>query len=179
METTVKGRTRNRLTVLYMLRSAGMRLLEEQITRISCDLSLMEIIDVKMCIAELRDGGLIAEREAINGVFFVLTPTGENSLDFYTKEINWSSRQKIDDYMRSHREELEMETRIFVEYFRITDSKYRVNMRVMDGDITMFEVGLLATSKTEAAKMADGWRRNAMKVYTAACEAIFAGEQED
>jgi hypothetical protein len=80
--------------------------------------------------------------------------------------------------MKKNGSKLELEARLFAEYFRITDNKYRVNMRIMDEEVTMFEVTLLASSKMEAAKMAEGWKRNAMKVYAATCDAIFAGDGE-
>ena len=178
MEVTKQGRLKNRLAVLFVLKTSPTRLSEQQITQVSCDLNLMEMIDVKLTITELAENGLADVRESINGNFYSISKTGENTMEFYEKELNWSTREKIREYMKKNGSELELEARLFAEYFRITDNKYRVNMRIMDEEVTMFEVTLLASSKMEAAKMAEGWKRNAMKVYAATCDAIFAGDGE-
>ncbi len=174
MEVTKRGRLVNRLSVLFIIKNAPISINEKQVVEVCLDLNLMEIIDAKLTLSDLSENGLIDVRESINGDFFSVSPTGDNTLEFYEKELNWSTREKIREYMKENAASIELESRVFVEYFRVTDNKYRVNMRIMDENVTMFEMTLLASSKMEAAKISEGWKKNAMKVYAAACDAIFA-----
>ena len=74
--------------------------------------------------------------------------------------------------IRDSREDIRMDSQLYTEYMRITDDKYRVNLRLMENDIIVFEVSFFANSKEEADRYCSKWRKNALAVYAKTFETL-------
>ena len=90
---------------------------------------------------------------------------GASTLELFQKELPFSKREAIDAYARQNKDRLRLESQLFAEYLQIGENQFRVTLKLMEKDVPAFELSLLTTSKAEAARIAEGWRRNALEVY--------------
>ena len=179
MQVNPKHIARNKLSILFMLKSCGLELRENQLIRLVADFSVMEYFELMRTLAELQKDGFIAITPSLAGSLIGITELGVTTLDFFKRELSYTWREKIDAYMEAHRAELRLEAKLFTEYYRIDDNEYRVTLRIIERNIPSFEVTLICTSKEEADRFARGWMKNAVDVYGAAVTAILKNTPMD
>lgn len=155
----------NKLLLLYLLKQSGMSLSELQIVRIMTELSFMGYFDLKECIFELEQGRHIHARITPQTTAYEITEAGSNMLDVLIDDLRLSFRETVNEYLAAHRTELEMESQFVGEYIKLSENEYRVILKILEHDRTIFEINSLVYSKSEAQKIIDNWPNNAIAVY--------------
>lgn len=155
----------NKLLLLYLLQQSNMVLSELQLMRIMTELSFMGYFDLKECIFELEQGGHIYVKTTPQTIAYGITEIGTNMLDVLLDDLRLSFREAVDAYLKEHRSELEMESHILGEYIKLSENEYRVILKVLEHDRTIFEISSIVYSKTEAQSLVDNWRKNAISIY--------------
>ena len=86
-------------------------------------------------------------------------------LNVLVSDLRLSFRETVDAYLKEHRSELELESQLVGEYIKLAQNEYRVILKVLEHDRTIFEINSIVYSKTEAQKIVDNWRKNAVSIY--------------
>lgn len=162
----------NKLLILYILECANTKVSDLRLIQLCNELSLMGYFDLNSALHDLVENHLIEQRNSVNGTFYEISDVGQTTLEFFHKEILYSKRTKIASYCEEHREDIRMDSQLYTEYMRIADDKYRVNLRLMENDIIVFEVSFFANSKEEADRYCSKWRKNALAVYAKTFETL-------
>lgn len=155
----------HKLLLLYLLRQSGMALSELQLVRIMTELSFMGYFDLKECIFELEQGGHISARVTPQSTAYQITEAGSNMLEVLKNDLRLSFREAAEEYLTKHRSKLEMESQFVGEYIKLSENEYRVTLKIMERDRTIFEIDSLVSSKREAQRVVDHWPKNAIAVY--------------
>lgn len=155
----------NKILILYLLNELDIKLKDDQIIRILCENEWMSYFDYKRCMIALTENHMIDENQFINGLFYNINDIGKSTLEYFTKELPFSLRTKIKDYCKENKDDLECEARIFAEYYAIGDDEYKVIMKIMENNITIFEIDLLAYSQASAQKYIDAWKKRANELF--------------
>ena len=155
----------NKLLLLYLLQKSGMALSELQLVRIMAELSFMGYFDLKECIFELEQGGHLYSKMTPQNTVYGITEAGENMLNVLVNDLRLSFRETVDAYLKEHRGELELESQLVGEYIKLSQNEYRVILKVLEHDRTIFEINSIVYSKTEAQNIVDNWRKNAVNIY--------------
>lgn len=175
MEVNKKAIAKNKLLLLYLLDKMGMRLSEAQLMEITNQEELMDYFDLHAGLAELTSNHLLEQSKAVNGTFYEITDIGRSTLEFFQKEVPYSKRQKLAEYADLHRDALRLESQLFAEYLRIGDHQYRVTLKILENDVSVFELSFFAFTKEEADKFVKSWRKNAMEVYRKTFDNLLQG----
>lgn len=176
MQTTERAVAKNKLTILYALKSANIRLSEEQMIRMVNELELMDYFDIKLNLAELSENNLIDLINTLNGAFYKINDIGLSTLDVFINDLPFSLREKLDAYMNENRERLKLDGRLFGEYMQVGEGQYRVTLRVLDNNISTFEVSFFVASKEEADGFVKGWKKRAIDIYRKVVEMLMSVE---
>lgn len=160
-----KSITQNKLIILYLLDSINMRLSELQIYRIVSEKNWINYFDLKECLFELSQNRMIEIYDTVNGKYFAISDIGKTTLYYFKKELLTSLRQDIDDYCEKNRTELQFETSLFSDYIRIAEGEYRVTLKVLENENTIFEINMTVYTKADAEKCIANWRKKATELY--------------
>ncbi|MEG0257862.1 MAG: DUF4364 family protein [Christensenella sp.] len=155
----------NKLLLLYLIKHSCMELSELQLLRIMTELSLMGYFDLKECIFELEQCLHIYSKTTPQNTSYGITNLGAEILEVFSNDLRLSFRETIDEYLKEHRTELEMESQFISDFLKLSDNEYRVTLKIMEHYRTIFEIDLLVYSKTEAERITDNWSKNALSVY--------------
>ncbi len=165
MEVSKTAIAKNKLYILYILDKIEIKLSDTRLIQIANELGLMDYFDLNTALSELADNYLLSRTNSINGTFYQITELGKSTLEFFEKELLKSIRQKIEEYCQENREQLSLESHLFSEYIRVSEHQYRVTLKILENDVSVFEISFFATTKAEADKFVQGWRSRAMQVY--------------
>lgn len=154
-----------KLFVLYAMNAASFPLLDEQLINLSNTIGLMNTFALQTALGELVDSQLAQKSDSVVGPLYSVSDMGASTLSLFKKELPYSKREAIDQYIRQNRDQLKLDSQLFAEYLQIGENQFRVTLKLMQNSIPAFEMNLLVTSKAEAAMIAAGWRKHALQVY--------------
>ncbi len=166
--------SRQKIAILYLLSKCGVRMSEKRLTEAASQLSLMEYFSLRTNLHDLTENGLVKREDSVNGRFYSLTKVGLGTLDFFKKDLYASMREDIDAYAEKNAPDIQLESRVFAEYIRLSDDQYRVVLRIIENDLFVFEMTFFAASRGEADKYVTAWRKKALEVYRQVFEALLA-----
>jgi hypothetical protein len=155
----------SKLLILYLFDEIRMDLDDLQVLRAFVELGLMNYFDLMNYIAELIAGEMLVEKELPAGKHLSITQKGKDVLAEFVQEIRNSQRERIMDYCARHKHELRAES-LYTGEYHADRNGYRVLLKIMDGEETVFQMELMVFSKDDAMHAIESWRNNAPKIYT-------------
>lgn len=155
----------NKLLLLHLLHRSDMGLSEMQLVRIMGELGFMSYFDLKECLFELEQNEDIYSRKTPQNETYTVTEKGKHMLEVLKEDLRPSFRDEIDVYVRENKSKLELESQLSSEYIKLSEGEYRVVLKVLENDRTVFEVNMIVYSKEEANKMTENWYQNAISIY--------------
>ncbi len=174
METNQNKIAIQKLALLFFLQSADMAVSERRLSEASADLALMDYFDFKINLHDICDSHLASRKDAVHGRFYEITEVGRETLRFFLKELLYSTRQKIDAYCTDHKQDMQLESTVFAEYIRIGDDQFRVVLRILENNVSVFELSFFAASRAEADRYVSAWRKKAMEIYKSTFENLLS-----
>ncbi|MDL2237990.1 DUF4364 family protein [Christensenellaceae bacterium OttesenSCG-928-K19] len=155
----------NKLWVLYLLKQSEMELSELQIMRICDELDVIGYFDLVECLFELTQNGHIYQKNLPQGVAYGITEKGAEIINVMRNDLRLSLRHAVDDYLKQHKTALLKESQFIGEYLKLRDNEYRVTLRVLEKNETIFEINIIVSAKAEAQAMVEKWTENAVEIY--------------
>ena len=101
---------RNKLIVLYFIKSLNIELTRSQIADFSVAHDLIPYFDLQTTVGELEESGLLACVPKAFGQAFMLTPQGRDIIEMFQERIPQSQRDTLDRYADECREQLRLDT---------------------------------------------------------------------
>ena len=155
----------NKLILLYLLRSGAMQFSELQLMRIASELTLMSYFDLKESLFELVQNDHATQIVTPNSILYEATENGLRIVDVMENDIRLSFREAIDSYLEKHRDALKKESQFVAEYIKLPNNEYRVILKVLEKNATVFEINVIVYSKDEAKTLIRNWKDNAVSLY--------------
>lgn len=177
MESKQSAIAKNKIIILYILKQAEIKLSDTRLLDIANTLNLMDYFDMNSALHDMVENHLLDQSQSLNGTFYQISDVGESTLEFFEKELLASARSKIKEYCQRNKDELRLDSHLYAEYNRVSDHQYRVTLKLLENDISIFELSFFAGSKEEAAKYVAGWRKNAMSIYQRTFEQLLTDER--
>ena len=94
-----------------------------------------------------------------------MTPKGKEALSLTLDMLPGIVRLKIDSNIKEDLEEIENKFSIVADYIPRNENDYMVKCRIVENNITTFEVKTFATSREQAKQMVDNWKSYAIQIY--------------
>ncbi|MEG2202506.1 MAG: DUF4364 family protein, partial [Christensenellaceae bacterium] len=151
--------------LLYLLDRSNMGLSELQIVRIMDELGLLSYFDLKECIFELEQNNHIIANPTPQTLLYSISEKGSAMLNVLVEDLRLSFRTSIDEYLQKNKSELEKESQLIGEFIKLSENEYRVTLKVLEQNRTVFEINLIVYSKTQAQQMVEQWRSKAVSLY--------------
>ncbi len=155
----------SKLVILFLFNSLEIPLNELQVVRILTDHDWANYFDVKENLFELADSGMLEKRETPHGVYLSITPSGKASIELFYKDIMLSVREQIAQFSKTHVDELAREADLFSDYIKVSDSEYRVTLKILFKTRPTFELEIFVYSKEEAETLIRNWQAGAKNIY--------------
>ena len=96
---------------------------------------------------------------------YAMTPKGKEALSLTLDMLPGIVRLKIDSNIKEDLEEIENKFSIVADYIPRNENDYMVKCRIVENNITTFEVKTFATSREQAKQIAENWKKNATEIY--------------
>ena len=161
------GVTRDKLMVLYGLKSLGMQPTKAQLADVFCIYDLLGYFEVQNASYELEEEGLISAVPRPYGQAYFVTPQGEQTLDMFAVELPSSLRDKIAARAKEHAPKLISQTRFSARTERAGEHARRVILRAMEPHGELLRIELLLPDEASARHACSVWEERSEAVFSA------------
>lgn len=154
-----------KLLILYILDNAEIPMNNSEITQFLLENNYMNYFLAQQFISELVSSKFIEFSTEDGQEYYHLSKAGKDTLSFFNDRIPHTLKEEVDKKYQKKKEEMIKDSQIVGNYYKKNDSEYIVNLKVIEKDITLFNMSLNVVSNKQAKMICNNWRENPHKIY--------------
>ena len=161
----MKDLAEHKLILLYILDKIDIPMNNSEITQFVLENNYMNYFLIQQYLSELIESKFI-KIIIVNGKeCYRVSKLGKDTLNYFINRIPNSLKKKIDNKYKKRKEDLIKESQITATYFKKDESQYIVNLKVIENNITLFNLSLNVVSNKQAKKICENWKRKPDFIY--------------
>lgn len=156
----------SKLIILFLLYQMDMSLSTAQLVDFAVQGEYMDYFSFQQYIAQLLESGMIDSTVTeSNTTMYSITGEGEEVLRLFSKQIPYSKRTAICDYVSENKKRIKREFEVVANYFYNAENDYMVKCGVYEDDTALMEINLSVVSKEQAKLIKRNWKENVTELY--------------
>lgn len=118
-----------KLMNLYMLHQVNFPLTNAQLSNFFLDREYTTYFTLQQALNELLDAGLVKKETMRNSSRYEITKEGEETLEFFGKNISPAIVSDMDEYLKQNRFRMRNEVGLISDFYKSTNQDYIVHCR--------------------------------------------------
>lgn len=171
--------TKNKLNMLYLLNSVGDAISELDLAQSMIQNDLIEYFSFMQYLLELEQASFIEKQEILGKTYYRITSRGKDALQYFHGRMMGSEREVMDRFIEKNKKILTRYKDIYADYKKISDSKYQVEIKLMEKESAFFEIKFEVPSKKISENIIDNWNKNSSKLFIDIMNIVVAKNEEE
>lgn len=163
-----------KLMNLYMLKQVNFPLTNAQLTNFFTEHEYTTYFTLQQALNELEDAGLIHKEPSHNSTRYEITREGEETLNFFGKNISPAIVNDMDRYLKENKFRLREEVGTSADYYKATGQDYIVHCEVREGKTVLIRLDLALPDKEQAEAMCNNWKEKSQEIYSFAMKTLLS-----
>ena len=163
-----------KLMNLYMLKQVNFPLTNAQLTNFFTEHEYTTYFTLQQALNELEDAGLIHKEPSHNSTRDEITREGEETLNFFGKNISPAIVNDMDQYLKENKFRLREEVGTSADYYKATGQDYIVHCEVREGKTVLIRLDLALPDKEQAEAMCSNWKEKSQEIYSYAMRTLLS-----
>lgn len=163
-----------KLMNLYMLKQVNFPLTNAQLSGFFLDREYTTYFTLQQALNELEDAGLIHKEPSHNSTRYEITREGEETLNFFGKNISPAIVNDMDQYLKENKFRLREEVGTSADYYKATGQDYIVHCEVREGKTVLIRLDLALPDKEQAEAMCSNWKEKSQEIYSFAMKTLLS-----
>lgn len=164
-----------KLMILYMLKQVNFPLTNAQLTDFFLEHEYTSYFTLQQALGELAEANLIRTESTHNTTRYEINHEGEETLEFFGKNISPAIMEDIDQYLKKNRFRMRNEVGNVADYYKSTNQDYIVHCEVREGKSTLIELNLSVPDRDQAELMCSHWKERSQEVYAFVMKQLMRG----
>ena len=154
-----------KLMNLYMLHQVNFPLTNAQLSNFFLDREYTTYFTLQQALNELLDAGLVKKETMRNSSRYEITKEGEETLEFFGKNISPAIVSDMDDYLKQNRFRMRNEVGLISDFYKSTNQDYIVHCEVREGKAVLVNLDISVPDKEQAEIMCNHWKDRSQEIY--------------
>ena len=163
-----------KLMNLYMLKQVNFPLTNAQLTNFFTEHEYTTYFTLQQALNELEDAGLIHKEPSHNSTRYEITREGEETLNFFGKNISPAIVNDMDQYLKENKFRLREEVGTSADYYKATGQDNIVHCEVREGKTVLIRLDLALPDKEQAEAMCSNWKEKSQEIYSFAMKTLLS-----
>lgn len=163
-----------KLMNLYMLKQVNFPLTNAQLTNFFTEHEYTTYFTLQQALSELEDAGLVHKEPSHNSTRYEITREGEETLNFFGKNISPAIVSDMDQYLKNNKFRLREEVGTSADYYKATNQDYIVHCEVREGKTVLIRLDLALPDKEQAEAMCNNWKEKSQEIYSFAMKTLLS-----
>ena len=155
-----------KLMNLYMLHQVNFPLTNAQLSNFFLDREYTTYFTLQQALNELLDAGLVKKETMRNSSRYEITKEGEETLEFFGKNISPAIVSDMDEYLKQNRFRMRNEVGLISDFYKSTNQDYIVHCEVREGKAVLVNLDISVPDKEQAEIMCNHWKDRSQEIYT-------------
>lgn len=161
----VEPMTLYKLMNLYMLHQVNFPLTNAQLSNFFLDREYTTYFTLQQALNELLDAGLVKKETMRNSSRYEITKEGEETLEFFGKNISPAIVSDMDEYLKQNRFRMRNEVGLISDFYKSTNQDYIVHCEVREGKAVLVNLDISVPDKEQAEIMCNHWKDRSQEIY--------------
>ena len=157
-----------------MLKQVNFPLTNAQLTNFFTEHEYTTYFTLQQALNELEDAGLIHKEPSHNSTRYEITREGEETLNFFGKNISPAIVNDMDQYLKENKFRLREEVGTSADYYKATGQDYIVHCEVREGKTVLIRLDLALPDKEQAEAMCSNWKEKSQEIYSFAMKTLLS-----
>ena len=131
-----------KLMNLYMLHQVNFPLTNAQLSNFFLDREYTTYFTLQQALNELLDAGLVKKETMRNSSRYEITKEGEETLEFFGKNISPAIVSDMDEYLKQNRFRMRNEVGLISDFYKSTNQDYIVHCEVREGKAVLVNLDI-------------------------------------
>lgn len=154
-----------KLMNLYMLHQVNFPLTNAQLSNFFLDREYTTYFTLQQALNELLDAGLVKKETMRNSSRYEITKEGEETLEFFGKNISSAIVSDMDEYLKQNRFRMRNEVGLISDFYKSTNQDYIVHCEVREGKAVLVNLDISVPDKEQAEIMCNHWKDRSQEIY--------------
>ena len=154
-----------KLMNLYMLHQVNFPLTNAQLSNFFLDREYTTYFTLQQALNELLDAGLVKKETMRNSSRYEITKEGEETLEFFGKNISPAIVSDMDEYLKQNRFRMRNEVGLISDFYKSTNQDYIVHCEVREGKAVLVNLDISVPDKEQAEIMCNHWKDRSPEIY--------------
>ena len=154
-----------KLMNLYMLHQVNFPLTNAQLSNFFLDREYTTYFTLQQALNELLDAGLVKKETMRNSSRYEITKEGEETLEFFGKNISPAIVSDMDEYLKQNRFRMRNEVGLISDFYKSTNQDYIVHCEVREGKAVLVNLDISVPDKEQAEIMCKHWKDRSQEIY--------------
>ena len=163
-----------KLMNLYMLKQVNFPLTNAQLTNFFTEHEYTTYFTLQQALNELEDAGLVHKEASHNSTRYELTREGEETLNFFGKNISSAIIEDMDQYIKENKFRLRDEVGTSADYYKSTGQDYIAHCEVREGKSVLIRLDLSLPDKEQAEQVCSKWKEKSQEIYSFAMRSLLS-----
>lgn len=171
MQTNINNNiAQDKVLILYLLENLESDITEGDLYKLISSINDMNYFYFKQILADLIDSKLVGsytreEEKETPVVLYEITTEGKDSLNLTIEILPGIVKLKADTVLKNDFQNIANESSIITEYVPENENSYTVKCKIVENNITIFEIRTFAGSNEQAKVISENWKKNAYSIY--------------
>ena len=154
-----------KLMNLYMLKQVNFPLTYAQISDFFLSREYTDYFTLQQALTELLEAGLARSETIHNSTRYEITREGEETLNFFGKNISPAIVNDMDQYLKENKFRLREEVGTTADFYKGTNQDYIVHCEVRENKTTLIRLDLSVPDREQAEAMCNTWKTKSQEIY--------------
>ena len=167
-----------KLMNLYMLHQVNFPLTNAQLSNFFLDREYTTYFTLQQALNELLDAGLVKKETMRNSSRYEITKEGEETLEFFGKNISPAIVSDMDEYLKQNRFRMRNEVGLISDFYKSTNQDYIVHCEVREGKAVLVNLDISVPDKEQAEIMCNHWKDRSQEIYAYVMKSLMDDKQK-
>lgn len=155
----------NKLLILYTLSKVGKPISHNKLQELVISICDMNYFYFQQFLLDLLEDNYVYKFEQKNEDYYELTEEGRNGLELTIDLLPGILKLEIDSKFKENFDNIRDKSSITAEYTPISEKEFLVKCKIIENDVTTFNIETYAGSREQAKQMVNNWNKNAAEIY--------------
>ena len=155
----------SKLLILYILKKISKPINYKELLELVISISDMNYFDFQQFLQDLLEDKFILKYEQNEDEIIELTIDGANALELTIDMLPGILKLKVDSNFKEEFNKIKDEFSVFAEYTPVTETDFVVKCKIIENNLTIFNLETNAGSREQAKQIVNNWNNNAINIY--------------
>ncbi len=155
----------NKVLILYILNKINKSINNSSLFKLVLSVKDMNYFYFQQFILDLTEARYISSHSVENDSVYEITDSGKETLTLMDDLVPGILKLKVDSNIKDELNELEEASSVTAEFVAHRENEFTVKCKIIEDNVTIFEVHSFACSRDQAKSVADNWKKNSSKIY--------------